>query len=921
MTEFISYVLSGLVTGAVFALMASGLTLTYATTGVFNFAHGAVGFTSALVFFELTAGAGWPTWLAGLVAVAAAGPVLGGLLHKVMFRRLAAAGETAQIVATIGLNIALPALGLGLIDLFNEGFGLRLPSVTEGGAARGLGPQPVETWEVAGVVLDSDQLIAFAVALLMAALLWALMSRTPLGLRMRAAVDRRALAELRGVDVDRASAQAWMLGSTLAAVAGVLAVPTLGLDSAAFLVLLFTSATAAVFGRLVSIPVTFAAGLALGVLQNLVAGYGDFAENVTGIRTAVPVLLLFVGLIVFNRSRDRVAGSIAEDPPPPDYLAGLPRWRRILPWGVSLAALLAWTFTIGDSYWVGVVSQGLLLALVFCSFVVVTGIGGMVNLAQAAFATMAALTVGLALDRGLPLGLAIVLGVLAAAAAGVVVALPALRLGGKVLTLATLALALLADQVLFQIPAFGNDTLGWRLPALSLGFTDTDDPRTRVVLLLALIGVVGLLVRNLEHSASGRAILAVRSAPSAAQVIGISATRTKITLFVLSSAVAGLGGVLYGVFNRMITITDMPAAVGFVWLAVVVVQGVRRVAGAVLGGMFMVFVPELLHTFTDSQHLAMALFGLGGVGLAMHPDGILSQAAERRYQRRRRRERAERAKALAEEDVETVDLARTPETSEAPEAPGASVLAVEEPSPIAAEAPSAADALRLEGAVAGYGDTTVLRGVDLAVPAGRVVALLGANGAGKSTTCLAAAGLVPLTAGRVRIDGADVTGLPAHRRAGAGVFLAPEGRGVFPGLTVEENLALLLREDARAEVYDRLPVLAERRAIDAGALSGGEQQILALAPALVRPPRILIADEPSLGLAPLVVEEIFQIFDELRRSGVALLVVEEKAGEVLAMADTVAFMRLGRVVWSGARSEVDDDLLTNAYLGALEAAR
>ncbi|MFC5745673.1 ABC transporter permease subunit [Actinomadura rugatobispora] len=919
MTEFLGYVLSGLVTGAVFALMGSGLTLTYATTGVFNFAHGAIGFTSALLFFELTAGAGWPTWIAGPVAVVAAGPLLGGLLHKVMFRRLAAAGETAQIVATIGLTIALPALGLGLIDLLNQGFGADLPGAVEGGAARGLGPRPVETWEPAGVSLDSDQLITFTVAALVAALLWALMRHTPLGLRMRAAVDRRTLAELRGVDVDRASAQAWMLGSTLAAVAGVLIVPVVGLDSPAFLVLLFTSATAAVFGRLVSIPVTFAAGLALGVLQNLVAGYGDFAADVTGIRTAVPVILLFVGLIILNRSRGRVAGSIAEDPPPPDYLADLPRWRRVLPWGLSLAVLLVWMFTVADPYWVGVVSQGLLFALIFCSFVVVTGIGGMVNLAQAAFATMAALTVGLALDRGLPLGPAIVLGILAATAAGVVVALPALRLGGKVLTLATLALALLADQVLFQIDAFGNGTLGWQLPALSLGFTDTDDPRTRVVLLLLLIGLVGLLIRNLEHSASGRAILAVRSAPSAAQVIGISATRAKITLFVLAAAVAGLGGVLFGLFNRMITITDLPASVGFVWLAVVVVQGVRRVAGAVLAGLFMVFVPELLHTFTDSQHLGQILFGLGGIALAMHPDGALSQVAEQRYLRRRRREKAERAKAMAEESAESP--LRADESAPAGK-PEREVLTVRERAPAAREErPPATEALRLESAVAGYGDATVLRGVDLAVPSGQVVALLGANGAGKSTTCLAAAGLVPLAAGWVYVDGADVTGLPAHRRANSGVFLAPEGRGVFPGLTVEENLALRLPEPARADVYDRLPALAGRRTVDAGALSGGEQQILALAPALVRPPRVLIADEPSLGLAPLIVEQIFEIFDELRREGVALLVVEEKADEVLALADTVAFMRLGRVVWSGARSEVDDGLLTNAYLGSLEATR
>nr|BFE87553.1 hypothetical protein GCM10020093_101540 [Planobispora longispora] len=143
------------------------------------------------------------------------------------------------------------------------------------------------------------------------------MRHTPYGLRMRASVDRRRLATLRGIDADASSALAWTLSSTLAGLAGVLAVPTLGLDSTAFTVMLFVSATAAVFGRLRSIPVTFAAGLGLGVVQNLVAGYADFAEDVTGLRTAVPVILLFAGLVVLNRSRDRVAGSAAEDAPPP----------------------------------------------------------------------------------------------------------------------------------------------------------------------------------------------------------------------------------------------------------------------------------------------------------------------------------------------------------------------------------------------------------------------------------------------------------------------------------------------------------------------------------------------------------------------------------------------------------------------------
>ncbi|MGP4099440.1 ABC transporter permease subunit [Nonomuraea sp. KM90] len=862
----LNYILSGLVTGAIFAIMGSGLTLSYAATGVFNFAHGAVGFLTALLFYELNQAAGLPAWLSALVSVALFAPALGYVLHRAMFRGLAQAGETAQIVATIGLTIALPALGLLVVDLAG------LPPADATSLPRGVGPHPAQAFEVLGVRLDSDQLITFGFSAVTAAGLWAFMRHSRYGLRMRASVDRRRLATLRGIDADATSALAWMLGSGLAGLAGVLAVSVLGLDATAYTVLLFASATAAVFGRLRSIPWTFAAGLALGVVQNLVAGYTDFLEEVTGLRTAVPVILLFAGLVLLNRSRDRVAGSAAEDAPPPDHLAGLPPWRRRLPWALGVAALVAFAFA-GSEYYVGVAAQGLVLALIFCSFVVVTGIGGMVNLAQAAFASMAALTCGWAFSSGLPFFAAILLGVLAAAAVGMLVALPALRLGGRVLTLATLAMALLADQVLFQVDAFSNGTIGWSLPALGFGFADTSDPRVRVVVLLLLIGGVALLVRNLERSASGRAILAVRSAPAAATTSGLSAPRTKIMLFVLASAIAGLGGVLFAISKGSITATDLPAFSGFVWLAVVVLQGVRRIGGAVLGGLIAVAVPELLATWDVSAHVGAILFGLGGMILAKHPDGVLTQLAELRHRRR-------------PADVRVV-----------PEAPAEREEAL----------------FVMQGVVAGYEDCTVLRGVDLAVRPGEVVALLGANGAGKSTTCAAAAGDLPVTGGRILLDGEDITAWPAHRRARAGILLAPEGRGVFPGLTVEENLRTWLPDPE--PVFERLPQLAERRTVLAGALSGGEQQLLTLAPALVRPPRVLIADEPSLGLAPMVVRQVFEVFAELRERGVALLLVEEKATEALAIADRVAFMRLGRVTWAGPRAEVDSERLTAAYLG------
>jgi len=222
----------------------------------------------------------------------------------------------------------------------------------------------------------------------------------------------------------------------------------------------------------------------------------------------------------------------------------------------------------------------------------------------------------------------------------------------------------------------------------------------------------------------------------------------------------------------------------------------------------------------------------------------------------------------------------------------------------------------LEDVVAGYGDVEVLHGVTVAVERGQVVALLGANGAGKSTLCNVTAGLVPITSGTVQLSGVDVTDLAPHARAQEGLLLVPEARGIFPGLTVEENLQVLLRDPAlRAKAYERFPILGERRKQVAGLLSGGEQQMLSLAPALATPPAALVADEPTLGLAPLAAEVVIDALRELRGMGTAILLVEEKASEVMKVADIVAFMELGRVVWMGPRDEADDERLAAAYLG------
>ena len=230
-------------------------------------------------------------------------------------------------------------------------------------------------------------------------------------------------------------------------------------------------------------------------------------------------------------------------------------------------------------------------------------------------------------------------------------------------------------------------------------------------------------------------------------------------------------------------------------------------------------------------------------------------------------------------------------------------------------------ALELHGVRAAYDAITVLHGLDLRVAAGEVVALLGPNGAGKTTTLRVAAGVHAVTTGRLVLGGRDVTGADPRDLAATGVCLIPEGRGVFPNLSVRDNLLMMtFTGKTHAEIeevaFHRFPILAERADQIAGTMSGGEQQMLALARGLATDPAVLLLDELSMGLAPLVVERLYEQVAEIARQGVAVLVVEQFAAAVLDIADHAAVLVRGRIEYQG---PADGELrreLANLYLGS-----
>ena len=972
MQKFLNLTISGLVTGAIYSIMASGLVLTYQTSGVFNFAHAAVAFTSAYFYFQLHFGEGIPIVPAAVITVLFFAPLLGLALDRIVLGRLSTAPVYARIVGTIGLLVALPNFAQWLVDaVLVDWLGINLTKLGDVGADTGflppgIGPTPPKVYRLSWLGLDhvninSDQLAVFIVAAVVAFILYFVIRRTRVGLEMRALVDRDSLAALRGVNPRRTSAIAWMLSMTLAGMGGVLIAPLFTLNDTVYQFVVLGSLAAVAFAGMRSIPLAFAAGLGLGIVQNLIAGYKDeilpnFLANLTGLQTAVPYVLLLIALFVIGRDRGRAAGVISDERPAPDHRAGLPRWRRLLPWTIFTGFIVLYALGAfpwpNNPYFVrsGILAPGLALAIVFLSFVVVTGIGGMVSLAQATFVTAGGFMAGWALqtadaehpppwakwDFNIPgvlnngqmnFFVACLLGAIVAGIVGAVIAFPVRRLGTLALALATFALAWVGYFVVFQNADIGNRSFGYsfRFPTLNLfGIHTFDFSKSHVMVLglLLVFGLITLLIHNLQRSPTGRAMYAVRSSSVAASTSGVSPARSQVALFALSAAIAGFGGAMYGMASFSITSNTAPPLIGLIWIAVAVTFGVRRPGGALLAGLAFLaapiiwqelagfsWMPNFLSDLLTSPFFTPMLFGLGAINLAKNPDGLLAMIGHDRLEKKREREREARI-AAAESDLHEGEA--VPELEAVPEERVLDVIA--QSGTEHAEAP----VLLIENLVAGYGDVEVLHGVTVAVDRAQVVARLGANGAGKSTLCSVAAGTVLATSGSVTLNGTNITELSPYQRARSGLLLVPEARGIFPGLSVEENLQVLLRDpELRDKAYARFPILGERRKQIAGLLSGGEQQMLSLAPALASPPDVLVADEPTLGLAPLAAEVVIDALRELQGMGTAILLVEEKASEVMKVADIVAFMELGRVVWMGPRDEADQDRLAAAYLGGI----
>ena len=905
-------VLLGLVLGGLYGLTAMGLVLIYRSSRIINFAQVEIGGLAATVAQVMVRGWHQSYFLAVPIGIAVA-VATGALVDAVVVRRLFNAPRLILTVATIGV---LQILGAAEI---------RIPTlVSKNLAGLHTFKTPFNThFTVGPIVFSGDHvLVMIVVPLVLLGLAW-FFSRSDIGIAVRAAADSNERALLLGIPVRRLSLITWMLAAGLSGVASILSVPILGTDLGVIAgpVALLPPLAAAVIARMESLPMAVAAGLAIGVFQQAV--FWSYPRSST-VDTGLFVIIL-AALLLQRRRVARVddAGlggyvAVREVRPIPAVLRNLPevRWGRTGLLAAVSAVVVLVPFLVSNSR-VIVFTDVALYGIIAISLVVLTGWAGQISLGQFAFVGLgAAVTASLLVNAGADFLVALLAATLVGAVTAVVVGIPALRIQGLFLAVATLAFAVPVSTYVLNsryFPTLNPSQAQFRRPLLLERF-NLDNPLTFYFVCVGALLVSIALARNFRRSRAGRSVLAVRDNERGAAAYAISPVRAKLTAFALSGALAGFAGAFYAVSLRGVPFNGFDPLLSVEVLIAAVLGGLGSIPGAILGAAcyegaqyFLTGAGRLLAT--GGGVLVVLMFLPGGLGEVMYNvrDRLLRLAATRR-------------------GISVPSLAEHPVFEDEKTAEGAAEIGTASPPPeITEERPAGPLIVSCEDVDASYGQIQVLFGVHLQVQQGEILALLGTNGAGKSTVLRVVAGLLRPQKGRVIFEGEDITDLDPVARVKRGLVTVPGGRGVFGSLTVAENLRLAgwlakgdtaFIENARARVFELFPALERRLSAKASDLSGGEQQMLTLAQALLCRPRLLLIDELSLGLAPTVVGTLIDVVRQINADGTSVVVVEQSVNVATGIATRAEFMEKGQVRFSGPTTELAarPDLLRSVFL-------
>lgn len=873
-------ILLGCVLGSLHGLAAMGIVLIYRSSRIINFAQVEVGGVAAAMAVLLVTGKDVPYLVAVPVGIVCA-LVVGAVVDATVVRRLANAPRLIATVAMVGVGQLLGATQLVLPYLFSDD----LESFT---AFR----TPFEFSQRVGPILfRGDHLVAVVCAVtIFAAISWFL-GRTRTGTAIRGAAEAPERARLAGIPIRRLSMIAWVVSGGLSGVASLLSAPIVGVSvgSIAGPSALLIPLTAAVLARMESIGRALGFALGLSCLQQAI--FWSYPSSAAVNVILFGIVAVGIGLQRSGAVREGgdLAGSAAAVEPRrlPDAVRAHPAVRRLARIGASIGvtAVVAVPWLMSEAN-TGLAANILVYCMVVLSALVLTGWSGQVSLGQFALVGVGAAATGaLVVETNGDLFLQLLVAGLIASAVAVAIGAFTTRASGIFLGVVTLVAATAFSSYFFSAQYFPV----WTQPVVPrpelLGRISIDSATAFYYFTLAGLVLVLLLVVGFRRSYVGRVVIAVRDNERAAAAYAISVRRTRLFAFGFSGFVAGIAGGFYTLSLRGFGFQAFNANESLQIFLLAVIGGLGSVWGAIAGAVY----GQGVFYYTSG---AAELLGTG-VGLLfvvlVFPGGL----AQVGY---RLRDAAVRA-------VVRADASPTGPTDENvnPTQAAASDTALIE----GAASDIAQPTLRWHDLEAGYDGIQILFGASGAVRADDTACIVGINGVGKTTLLKTIAGALPALGGAIELFGEDITSLSAEERVRRGLTLVVGGAGVFRSLTVEENLQLGAwprtdGPDAVAATHRRVlelfPILAERAGTRVEMLSGGEQQMLTLAMGLMSDPKVLLVDELSLGLAPVVVDRIIAVLNELRRDGLVILSVEQSPATASRLADRVLTMVRGRIV-------------------------
>jgi len=626
----LQFIVVGLVFGSIYALAASGLVITYVSTGVLNFAFGAFAFFIARFYYFLHVEKEWGILLSAAVSLLVLAPFMGIFFYMAIFRFLRLSSQLIKVVVTIGLSVVIPVLAVmifGNDEIFQ---------------APGLAPQPVSVYKVFDTAVTLDQVIAYACVLGIVVFGALILRFTEAGLSVRAMVDSEAMTSLSGSNPSRIAAGVWVISTMLAGLAGILAAPVIGLDSSKYTLLIAAAFAAVIAARLRSLPIAVFVGLLMGVAGSLVQYWlppdSEITANIVpSIPFAFVVISLIVNIIRSGRVNEEegVGGALdrAITPNGGSRLAASSDSENVYPklnftFPIIIFAAICILPLIFAPYWQSLMVTGVALAVVFLSYTLVTGEGGMLWLCQITFAGVGALaSAQFATVHGWPIIPAILMGGVIAGLIGVVIGLLTIRLGNLYIALVTLTFGLLMERLVFNLKDFAN--FGAGVAVARPEFVSTD--KGFIYFGLGVFAIFAILIVNLRRSTTGLALNAVRWSENASRTMGLSVITMKMLVSGLAAFVAGVGGGLYALSFKQAIPLDYATILGLVWLAVLVTFGVRSNIAALLAGLLFTFSPAFIQTVLKLEapwsDVPVLLFGLGAIALAQNPEGTVHQWA------------------------------------------------------------------------------------------------------------------------------------------------------------------------------------------------------------------------------------------------------------------------------------------------------